>query len=101
MTKESEVGVLLPCPFCGEAPAYKVWSIHNYHRAECKECSFEMDFHGSKESLLAAWNARARLPQSADDRGMAFVDGLGWVVQCSRAIEYVTALAAIAKGEKE
>ncbi|WP_441253635.1 hypothetical protein [Bradyrhizobium sp. 613_E4_N2_2] len=34
----------------------------------------------------------------ADERGMAFVDGLGWVVQCSRAVEYVQAVATAGDG---
>jgi hypothetical protein len=31
----------------------------------------------------------------ADEFGLAFVNGMGWVVQCSRAIAYVAELAKV------
>src|SRR5690242_7022284 len=45
--------------------------------------------------MIAAIDAHLTQPaQAVDERGMAFVDGLGWVVQCSRAMEYTRALSA-------
>lgn len=58
---------------------------------------------GLADKLTRALSGEKAVEVTADERGMAFVDGLGWVVQCSKAFAYVTDLLRSAiefSGEK-
>lgn len=50
---------LKPCPFCGGEVGHVVWSMHDYHRAECEDCDISMDYFHNAKDLEEAWNRRA------------------------------------------
>ena len=77
---------LLPCPFCGEAPKYKIWSDNNYHCVGCESCGYEFDYLANVEEVIDAWNTRAaaKVIESALAGDRRDADRYRWLRDVSR-----------------
>lgn len=95
---------LKACPFCNGKGVVRI----GYHsivdaKVTCETCGAEGQIFGDEAlagdftgDAARAWNNRIVAPDyEADENGMAFVNGMGWVVQCRNAAGYVQKLKDI------